>query len=101
MGSEDSIAAVAADRRLRSARALAPHEAMRPRQWLQNVFVLPGTVFAGRLFDPAAVARSLAIFAVFCAAASSVYLANDVADLRKDAHHPQKRLRPIPSGRLS
>jgi len=76
-------------------------EAMRPRQWSKNVFVLAGIVFAGRLFDRAAELRVLACFALFCAAASAVYLANDVADRASDAHHPLKRLRPVASGRLS
>src|SRR6185503_16026228 len=76
-------------------------EAMRPRQWSKNVFVFAGIVFAGRLFERAAQLRSLAAFALFCAAASAVYLANDVADRESDAHHPQKKLRPIASGRLS
>lgn len=75
-------------------------EAMRPRQWSKNVFVLAGIVFAGRLFDRAAEARVLACFALFCAASSAVYLANDVADRASDAHHPSKRLRPVASGRL-
>jgi 4-hydroxybenzoate polyprenyltransferase len=76
-------------------------EAMRPRQWSKNVFVLAGIVFAGRLFEVRAELRVLAAFAVFCAAASAIYLANDVADRESDAHHPQKRLRAVASGRLS
>jgi len=76
-------------------------DAMRPRQWSKNVFVLAGIVFAGRLFDVRAELRVLACFAVFCAAASAVYLANDVADRATDAHHPVKRLRPVASGRLA
>ena len=76
-------------------------EAMRPRQWSKNVFVLAGIVFAGRLFDREAELRVLACFALFCAAASAVYLANDVADRVSDAHHPVKRLRAVASGRLS
>src|SRR5690242_16107094 len=76
-------------------------EAMRPRQWSKNVFVLAGIVFAGRLFDLRSELRVLAAFVVFCAAASAVYLANDVADRASDAHHPDKRLRPIAAGRLS
>jgi 4-hydroxybenzoate polyprenyltransferase len=75
--------------------------AMRPRQWSKNVFVFAGIVFAGRLFDPRAELRVLACFALFCAASSAVYLANDVADRESDSHHPRKRMRPIPSGRLS
>src|SRR3954471_11551350 len=76
-------------------------EAMRPKQWSKNVFVFAGIVFSGRLFERAAQLRSLAAFAVFCAAASAVYLANDVADRDSDAHHPVKKLRAIASGRLS
>lgn len=81
------------------ARALL--EALRPLQWGKNVFVLAGVVFAGRLFDAPAALRAAAAFAVFSAAASSVYLANDLADREVDAHHPRKRLRPIASGRLA
>ena len=76
-------------------------EAMRPRQWSKNVFVLAGIVFAGRLFDLGAGLRVIACFAVFCAASSAVYLANDVADRESDAHHPLKRARAVASGRLS
>jgi 4-hydroxybenzoate polyprenyltransferase len=76
-------------------------EAMRPRQWSKNVFVLAGIVFAGRLFEVRAELRVLACFAVFCAASSALYLANDVADRESDVHHPLKRIRPIASGRLS
>jgi 4-hydroxybenzoate polyprenyltransferase len=76
-------------------------EAMRPKQWSKNIFVLAGIVFAGRLFEPQAVLRVLICFALFCAAASSVYLANDIADRETDVHHPTKRRRPIASGRLS
>jgi len=76
-------------------------EAMRPRQWSKNVFVLAGIVFAGRLFEARAELRVLACFALFCAASSALYLANDVADRASDVHHPLKRNRPIASGRLS
>jgi 4-hydroxybenzoate polyprenyltransferase len=81
--------------------ALALLEAMRPRQWTKNVFVLAALVFAGRLFEAGEVARAFACFCVFCAAASAVYLVNDVADRRNDAHHPSKRDRPVASGRLA
>ena len=80
---------------------LALLEGMRPKQWTKNVFVLAGVVFAGRLLDRTSLLRAAAGFAVFCAAASSVYLLNDFVDRSADAHHPTKRLRPIASGRLS
>ena len=81
-------------------RLLALGEAVRPKQWFKNVFVLAGLVFGGQLFDPASCTRALACFAIFCAASSAVYLINDTFDRRQDAHHPTKRLRPIASGRL-
>ncbi|MFL5452768.1 MAG: decaprenyl-phosphate phosphoribosyltransferase [Myxococcales bacterium] len=75
-------------------------EALRPRQWTKNAFVFAGLLFGGRLFDREGVLRSVATFGLFCAAASAVYLANDVADREQDALHPLKRARPIASGRL-
>lgn len=75
-------------------------EAMRPRQWTKNAFVLAGIVFAGRLFERMAQLRTVCAFALFCAASSAVYLANDVLDREADARHPVKRHRAIASGRL-
>ena len=62
--------------------------------------MLAGVVFSGRLFEPRALLLTAAAFALFCAAASSTYLVNDVRDREADAHHPTKRARPIASGRL-
>jgi len=75
-------------------------EAMRPRQWVKNVFVLAGLVFAGQLFDSTACTRAFVCFLLFCSASSAVYLMNDIFDRSNDLHHPIKRLRAIPSGRL-
>ena len=75
-------------------------EAMRPRQWVKNIFVLAGLVFAGQLFDSTACTRAFVCFLLFCSASSAVYLMNDIFDRSNDLHHPIKRLRAIPSGRL-
>ncbi len=80
------------------ARALL--EAARPKQWAKNVFVFAGLVFSGHLGDQRALLASLLAFAAFSAAASGIYLCNDVADREADARHPTKRLRPIAAGRL-
>lgn len=74
--------------------------ALRPAQWAKNFFVLAPLVFAGLLADPEAVTRGLAAFAVFCCAASAVYLVNDVQDREADRLHPLKRHRPIAAGSL-
>ena len=72
---------------------------IRPRQWVKNLFVFAGVIFAHKLFTPDAW-RAFAAFAVFCALSGVVYLLNDIADRERDRAHPVKRLRPIASGAL-
>jgi 4-hydroxybenzoate polyprenyltransferase len=73
---------------------------LRPRQWVKNLFVFAGLVFAQRLFTETAW-TALAAFAIFCALSGAVYLLNDVADRDRDRLDPRKRARPIAAGRLS
>ncbi|HLG74307.1 MAG TPA: decaprenyl-phosphate phosphoribosyltransferase, partial [Chloroflexota bacterium] len=40
-------------------------------------------------------------FFVFCLASSAIYLINDVLDAETDRQHPEKRFRPVASGRLA
>jgi 4-hydroxybenzoate polyprenyltransferase len=77
--------------------------AMRPKQWVKNIFVFAGIVFAGHdLFvQPWAVGRVLLAFGLFVLVSGCVYLINDLADIEQDRRHPRKRLRPLASGRLS
>lgn len=74
---------------------------LRPHQWTKNFLVFAPLIFAVKLFDPAAVARAGAGFAVFCALSSVVYLINDVMDREGDRQHPLKRRRPIAAGEIS
>jgi len=75
--------------------------ALRPRQWAKNALLLIALVFAQRASDPASVRAALLGVLSFCMLASAVYLGNDILDLERDRLHPEKRLRPIASGRLS
>lgn len=79
---------------------LALIKTMRPRQWTKNIFVFAALVFDQQLFLPDSFLRTLAGFLLFCLVSSSVYIFNDLADIEADRQHPEKRLRPIPSGRL-
>ncbi len=72
--------------------------AMRPLQWVKNLFVLAPLLFAGDVDKEGVVRRAFAAFAIFCLLASGVYLVNDVVDRERDRNHPKKRLRPIASG---
>jgi 4-hydroxybenzoate polyprenyltransferase len=76
-------------------------KSMRPRQWTKNVFVFAALVFDKQLLIPESFLRTLAGFFLFCLVSSSVYLFNDIADVEADREHPEKRNRPIASGRLS
>ena len=72
---------------------------LRPRQWVKNLFVFGGLIFAQRLFTPS-VWPALSAFAIFCGLSGAMYLLNDVADRDKDRLHPEKRLRPVAAGQL-
>jgi decaprenyl-phosphate phosphoribosyltransferase len=74
--------------------------ALRPRQWVKNVFVFAALVFAGHIADGPAVLRVLSSFGVFCVLSSAVYLINDVRDREADRLHPTKRHRPIAAGEI-
>ena len=73
---------------------------MRPRQWTKNVFVFAALVFDKQLLNADSFLRTLAGFALFCLISSSVYIFNDISDVEADRQHPEKKNRPIPSGKL-
>lgn len=75
-------------------------KAMRPVQWVKNVFVLAPLVFGLELGSPVSLARAFVAFAAFCLVSSAVYLLNDLMDREQDRRHPTKRHRPIASGAL-
>lgn len=74
---------------------------MRPRQWTKNVFIFAALVFDKQLFVVDSFLRTLAGFLLFCLISSSVYIFNDLADVDADRQHPEKKNRPIASGKLS
>jgi 4-hydroxybenzoate polyprenyltransferase len=45
--------------------------------------------------------HSLLPFMAFCCASSAGYIFNDLVDRHRDAAHPQKKLRPLPSGQIA
>ncbi len=74
---------------------------LRPQQWTKNLIVFAGLLFGMQLFEPWALAATIAAFLVFCALSGVVYLVNDVADRAADRRHPIKRGRPVASGALA
>ncbi len=76
-------------------------KAMRPRQWVKNGFVFFALIFDKQLFQAEPFLRTLEGFFLFCLISSSVYLFNDLVDIEADRQHPEKKHRPLASGKLS
>lgn len=74
--------------------------AIRPKEWIKNVFVFAALIFSQNLFDPYSFIVSSLAFFLFCVLTGSVYLVNDLMDKEEDKQHPYKKKRPIASGKL-
>jgi 4-hydroxybenzoate polyprenyltransferase len=74
---------------------------LRPYQWIKNIFVLTGLIFANAWSDIHAVVLVFLATAAFCAMSSAVYIYNDIVDIDQDRLHPSKKHRPLPSGKIS
>ncbi|MBV8649931.1 MAG: UbiA family prenyltransferase [Alphaproteobacteria bacterium] len=94
-------------RRFPEARIIAPRttslsdyrRALRIHQWIKNLLVfIPA--FTAHRFDAVLGPGPLLAFLSFSLCASSVYVLNDLLDLRNDRDHPVKRHRPFASGRI-
>jgi decaprenyl-phosphate phosphoribosyltransferase len=79
---------------------VAALQAARPRQWPKNLLVFAAPLAGASLGRDDGFGYALVAFAAFTAAASAVYLINDVLDVDRDRLHPVKRRRPVASGRL-
>jgi len=74
---------------------------MRLKQWPKNGFLFAALIFDRQLTVLPSFLHTLSGFILFCLLSSAVYMINDVMDIEADRNHPTKRLRPIPSGKLS
>ena len=73
--------------------------ALRPHQWVKNVLLLLPMIASHRL-DLATLWPVLLGIVAFSAAASSIYIVNDLLDLEADRRHPTKFKRPFASGQV-
>ncbi|EAU41157.1 hypothetical protein FP2506_12859 [Fulvimarina pelagi HTCC2506] len=82
-------------------RLKAAIKSFRPHQWTKNVLVFVPMILTHEFLNLEMVLSALLAFVSFSAAASSVYIVNDLLDLEADRRHKTKRYRPFASGRLS
>jgi len=73
---------------------------VRPQQWYKNLLVFLPLIFVGQLLDARLFWATALGFVSLCLASSFNYIINDIVDRRKDRAHPEKRNRPIASGRV-
>lgn len=71
---------------------------IRVTHWIKNLLILIPLVFSNNLTNPPAVVKTAEGVVLFSLLASSVYILNDLLDLKHDRLHPVKKLRPIASG---
>jgi 4-hydroxybenzoate polyprenyltransferase len=76
-------------------------ELMRPKDWYKNLVVFTAIFFSGKLFEVGLLMRVIISFALLSLMSSVIYCINDLIDSERDKKHPEKRKRPIPSGRVS
>lgn len=58
-------------------------------------------IFSGNLTNEIILKNNIITFILFCLTSSTIYILNDIVDLEKDKKHPEKKNRPLPSGRVS
>lgn len=75
--------------------------ALRPKQWIKNLFIFLPLIFGKMLFVFPANLESVFAFLLFSMIASAGYLLNDIIDVEKDRLHPTKSQRPIASNKIS
>lgn len=74
---------------------------LRPKHWIKNTFVFLPLFFAGEIFSHSKFYDCLAGLIIFSLSASSIYALNDIFDVEEDRLHPDKKKRPIASGKIS
>lgn len=72
----------------------------RPHQYIKNLFIFAPLLFSFH-FDIEDITLTAISFILFCLLASSIYILNDLVDIQEDRNHPTKKLRPLPSGKVS
>ena len=91
------LSAAKGETRPQSWNARALLKAIRPHQWVKNILLLLPLLAAHR-FDSGSLMLALLGILAFSAAASSIYVVNDLVDLEADRLHPKKCKRPFASG---
>ncbi len=73
----------------------------RVHQWYKNLVIFLPIIFVGHFFNNNELFLSSLGFLALSLVSSANYTINDIRDVRKDRHHPEKKKRPIAAGKIS
>lgn len=73
---------------------------LRIKHWIKNLFVFAPIIFSKNLFNLDLFYKTLITFFLLSFLSSGLYILNDIFDLESDLEHPEKRNRPLPSGKV-
>lgn len=73
---------------------------LRVHQWIKNLFIFTPIFFGGAFLQSESLIKVVYGFLAFSIAASSIYIINDILDVKFDRLHPVKSKRPIASGQI-
>lgn len=74
---------------------------LRPKHWIKNLLIFFPILFSPLKLEGYAIGNSVVAFLLFCIAASSVYVFNDVVDYHKDKDDIRTKNRPIANGSIA
>ncbi|MBU0619331.1 UbiA prenyltransferase family protein [Patescibacteria group bacterium] len=73
---------------------------VRPRQWVKNLALYTGLVLTGQLFNSTKLVQVSLAVVYFTLLSATIYIFNDILDIKADKKHPFKKHRPIAAGEL-
>jgi len=76
-------------------------KSLRPQQWSKNLFIFAALIFSHEAFTIPLLIKAVIAFFVFCSLSGSLYIFNDIRDLKEDRLHPLKSKRPLAAERIT
>lgn len=74
---------------------------IRINQWYKNLVIFLPIFFAGKLFELVLLEKIIIGMIALCLISSANYILNDIIDLKNDKIHPEKKHRPLASGKIT
>jgi 4-hydroxybenzoate polyprenyltransferase len=74
---------------------------IRVHQWYKNLMIFLPVFFVGEFLNMPIMGHAFIGFIALCLVSSANYIINDFIDIKRDKLHPEKKYRPLASGKVS